>query len=374
MSQASGGRPDETAGLRVALDARFIGFAGIGRWVEGMWGGLVDSGADVVGLWPSGPARDWMGTNRPKPAGAHVAVRARPFLPAEQLVLPPVLRRIGATVHHAPNWAVPYLTRRPVVLTVHDLYPYLDPSIARSRTTAAVYRTVIPLAVRKARRLVAVSPLAARQLRDTFNVSDERLRIVEHGIDHERFRRPSDSEIDAVRSQYGLPVEYLLYVGTLKPHKNLATLLAAHRAHHPPMVLAGPTADEFSQSEFARLSQGKVIAIGRVQDTLPALYGGAMALLLASLYESAPFPPLEAMACGTPVVCSDGGGLPEEVGSAGVIVPARDVGAWEEALSRISEGESLRRELATAGQERVKERSWSHAASQYLTIYREAMG
>ncbi len=358
---------------RVILDARFIGFAGIGRWVDGIWRGLLEIGADVIGVWPAGPPRDWMGVCRPEPPGPHVAVGARPFLPAEQLALARVLRAVGAGVHHAPNWSVPYLTARPVVVTVHDIYPYLDPTIARSKLAARVYRAVIPGAVRKARRLVAVSPLAARQLRDTFNIGEDRLRVIEHGIDHARWRRAPAAAVDAVRARYGLPRDYLLYVGTLKPHKNLATLLAAHGREHPPLVLAGPSRQELAGSPLVggRGGGGKVIAIGRVQDELPALYSGALALALPSLYESAPFPPLEAMACGTPVVCSDGGGLPEMIGDDGLIVPVRDVGAWREALSRICGQETLRRRLGEAGRGRVAGRSWSEAARQYLEIYRE---
>jgi glycosyltransferase involved in cell wall biosynthesis len=259
------------AALRVSLDARFIGFAGIGKWVQGIWQGLVENGADVVALWPSGPPGDWMGSRRPTPVGPCLPIGTRPFFPTEQLTVPRALGRIDADVHHAPNWAVPYLTRRPVVLTVHDLYPYLDPTVASTRTRAAVYRTVVPLAVRKARRLVAVSPLAARQLVETFGVGDDRLRVVEHGIDHDRFKRPADGAVGEVRASFALPPEYLLYVGTLKPHKNLRTLLAAHGPEHPPLVLAGPSAEELSRSELSRLIRGKVIAIGRVQDELPAL-------------------------------------------------------------------------------------------------------
>jgi glycosyltransferase involved in cell wall biosynthesis len=360
--------------LRVALDARFIGFAGIGRFVEGLWRGLIDIGTDVVGLWPAGPPRDWLGADRPAAPGRQVPVKARPYLPAEQLSLPRALRDLDAAVHHAPNWAVPYLTKRPVVLTVHDLYPYLNPSIARSAVTATVYRTVIPLAIRKARMVVAVSPLAARQLQETFRVGEDRLRVVEHGIDHERWRRPGEAVIAEVRQHYDLPAEYLFYVGTIKPHKNLKMLLSAHGPEHPPLVLAGPTASEFQESELSDQVRGRVIPVGRVQDELPALYAGALALLLPSIYESVGFPALEAMACRTPVVCSDGGGLPETVGDGGLIVPVADTAAWREALTAVSEQEPLRHRLAAAGAEVAGKRSWRDAAERYMDIYREAAG
>jgi glycosyltransferase involved in cell wall biosynthesis len=358
---------------RVSLDARFIGFAGIGRMVDGLWRGLIEIGADVTALWPGGPAGDWMGDHRPAPAGPHVSVRARPFLPAEQLILPIALRRLGAAVHHAPYFAVPYLSRLPIVLTVHDLFPYLDAANARSPAAAAVYRTIVPLAIRKARIVAAVSPFAARQVSESLGLAQERLRVVEHGVDRTRWRGAGEEQIAAVRERHRLPADYLLYVGTLKRHKNVQTLLEAHRPEHPPLVFAGPGAAELAEAELRPEQMRNVIALGRVSDeTLRALYSGALALVLPSLYEAVGFTALEAMACGTPVVSSDGGGLPDTIGAGGLLVPALDVGAWSEALSAISEQPALRERLAAAGEAIVAQRSWAQAARSYLAIYREA--
>jgi glycosyltransferase involved in cell wall biosynthesis len=365
--------PRRVAGPRVTLDARFIGLAGVGRMLDGLWRALLGLGADVTGLWPARSPRDWMGAHRASPAGPHVALAARPFLPGEQLILPPLLRRLGAAVHHAPYFAVPYLTRVPVVLTVHDLFPYLNPANARSPVTATVYRAAVPSAIRRARLVVAVSPFTARALSETFGLDDDQLRVVEHGIDHDRWRAPGADEIAAARSRHGVPSEYLLYVGTLKRHKNIATVLAAHGPQHPPLVLAGPGPAELAKAGLSDRALRSVTALGRVSDaTLAALYAGARALVLPSLYEAVGFTALEAMACGAPVVCSDGGGLPDTVGDAGLLVPALDAAAWREALTAVSEQESLRERLIGAGRALVKRRSWPAAARQYLDIYREA--
>jgi glycosyltransferase involved in cell wall biosynthesis len=291
----------------------------------------------------------------------------------EQVAMPAILRRLNVAVHHAPYFAVPYASPVPIVLTVHDLFPYQRPSNARSRTTAAAYRMLIPLAIRRARIVVAVSSFAARQLRDAFGLVEDRLRVIEHGVDHDRWRAPAAAFAADVCARHNLPEDYLLYVGTLKRHKNLATVLAAHRAEHPPLVLAGASEADLADSGLVPSQRSAVIAVGRVSDReLAALYACARALVLPSLYEAVGFTALEAMACGAPVVCSDGGGLPDTVGDAALVVPALDVAAWTHALTVISEQETVRQRLIAAGHELVRQRNWEAAASSYRDIYREA--
>lgn len=361
-------------GPRVTLDARFIGFAGIGRMIDGLWRGLVEIGADVVGLWPADASRDWMGEHHPGPAGPRIAVRGRPFVPVEQVVLPIVVQRTGAAVHHATNFSVPHLAGVPVVMTVHDLFPYLDPGVARSRVTASVYRAIVPPAIRRSRMIVAVSSFAREPVLDTFDVAEDRIRVIEHGIDHERWYRRDEAEVAAALAAYRLPEEFLLYVGTVKPHKNLATVLTALGPHHPPLVLAGPDRADLEQAQLTLPPGAEVIALGRVSDeALAALYTRARALLLPSLYESVGFTALEAMACGTPVVSSDGGGLPSTVGDAGLLVAPRDVAGWSEAMTTISEQDAVRDRLVAAAYDHVRGRSWHRAAEQYLDVYREVV-
>ena len=117
--------------------------------------------------------------------------------------------------------------------------------------------------------------------------------------------------------------------------------------------------------------QGKVIPLGRVPDDLPALYAGALAVVLPSRYESVGFTVLEAMAVGTPVVSSNGGGLPDTVGDAGLLVEPLDPEGWRLALERICADADLRRDLAQAGFARVASRSWTAAAKSYHAVYDE---
>ncbi|MCU1430788.1 MAG: glycosyl transferase family 1 [Actinomycetia bacterium] len=350
-----------------------VGLPGIGRFITGLWSGLGNTDADVVGLWPGTNLRHWLGEHHFAPAGRHVKVRARPFLPVEQVTVPLALRRLDADVHHATHFNVPYAARVPIVLTVYDLIVYLDATKARSRAAGAYYRAAVPRAVRRASVIVALSPFTARQLVETFDVPPERLRVIEAGLDRDRWQPQTDTAVSAVRTRFSVPERYLLYVGTAKRHKNLATLVAAHRSDHPPLVLAGPTVRELASVGIEPANDGRIIVLGRVpDDTLPALYAGALALVLPSLHEGLGLTPLEAMACGTPVVVSDGGALPDTVGEAGVIVPSLDTDAWSVALSRISDDDGLRERLGRVGFDRVATRDWRDCAQRYVDVYREA--
>jgi alpha-1,3-rhamnosyl/mannosyltransferase len=175
-----------------------------------------------------------------------------------------------------------------------------------------------------------------------------------------------------MRRRFGLPSDYLLYVGTAKPHKNLATLLAAHTPQHPPLVLAGPTFAELAAGGLEPSDRQGLHVLGRVSDgDLPLLYGGARAVLVPSLHEGFGFTPLEGMACGAPVVSSDGGALPETVGDAAMVVPARDVEAWRHALGAVTTDDDLRRRLVNAGRHHVSGRTWERCAQRYAEVYAE---
>src|SRR5262249_11753828 len=218
---------------------------------------------------------------------------------------------------------------------------------------------------------VAVSQFTFDDIAETFPKVRPRLRMVPHGIDHERWHPQSPDVAETVRANMGLPETYLLYVGTAKWHKNLSTLLAALQPDFPPLVLAGPTELELAEAADVPACRGKVIPLGRVTDDLPALYAGALAVVLPSRYESVGFTALEAMAVGTPVVARNGGGLPDTVGDAGLLVEPLDTGEWSVALERICADADLRRDLVQAGFARVAGRSWTAAAESYHAIYDE---
>jgi alpha-1,3-rhamnosyl/mannosyltransferase len=170
----------------------------------------------------------------------------------------------------------------------------------------------------------------------------------------------------------GLAPGYLLFVGNPKPHKNLPALLAAYaelaarRSDLPPLLLAGGERDDAPAGGVRRIG---VVAEG----DLPALYRGARALVLPSLWEGFGLPALEAMASGTPVVAAARGALPELVGDAGLLFDPDDATALPAALARIVDDAALRAELARRGRERAAGYSWRETARATLAVYRDVL-
>jgi glycosyltransferase involved in cell wall biosynthesis len=354
--------------VRVSIDGRMAGLPGIGRFTLELWRALVHRRADVVGLWTPRPP-GWLGVPIADPPGPVRTTRLHPFGPLEQVALPAVLRHEGVDVHHATHLTVPYLARVPVVLTVHDLFPLRDRANPRSRLAGLYYRTAFPRAARRAEAVVAVSDDTAEDLERSLGVRD--VRVIQHGIDLAKWEAPPAEVVQHELGSMGVTPPYLLYVGTVKRHKNLPTLLAAHHgADLPQLVLAGATPDE-ARSAADGVLPPHVRVLGRVSDhQLRCLYAAAVALAVPSLYEAVGLAVWEAMAAGTPVVSSDGGGLPQTVGSAGLLVPALDVAGWREALTRVTIDDALARDLVARGHDHLATRTWDAAAAAYLDVYR----
>jgi glycosyltransferase involved in cell wall biosynthesis len=357
----------------VTVDLRYGAMAGINVFARDLWRTMVRlagaEGVNLLGLVEERSAR-WASNDRL--SGPTRVVRARPFLPVEQLVLPREIKRAGALVHHSPHFNVPYLSRAPVVLTVHDLYSYHDPTTARSRTTAAYYRWMLPAAVRRADVVVAVAQVTADDLSDTFGVDPAKLRVITHGIDHDRWKPASTDQVAATRRRLGVAEPYLLYVGAAKRHKNLRTILAAQGPELPALVVVGCTREEVAAHADPSSWRGRVHFVGPIpNEDLAPVYSGAVATLLPSVYESVGLPVWESMACGAPVIASSGGGLPETVGGAGVLVDPLDVDGWAAAMTRVVADAAYRSELVAAGLRRVRDLTWDDAALQYLHLYRE---
>ena len=285
-------------------------------------------------------------------------------------------------VVHATDLVSPRAARVPVVVTLHDLSFVKHPGL-HTPLNRANLRWIAPRAVGHAARVITDSEATARDAASLLGVPAEKLRPIHPGCDLERFRPGAAPEDAAALARLGVRPPYLLFVGTREPRKNLVSLIRAFAAlpverfpHR--LVLAGSPG--WRNHEAERLLQRSDVALrveqlGRVDDRdLPALYRGADALVYPSLDEGFGLPPLEAMACGTPVVTSNVSSLPEVVGEAALTVAPQDLAALSGAMRAVLEDRDLRARLVAEGPRRAARFTWASTARATAAVYAEALG
>jgi len=254
----------------------------------------------------------------------------------------------------------------PSVVTIHDLAIYKNPDWFPRRQPLAT-RLVVPRSVARADALIAVSEHTAHDLVDMFSVDPARIDVVSHGVG-KRFHPLAPEDLVETKARLKLPDRFILFVGTIQPRKNLPTLLEAWAMmrDRPDLVVVGSWGWRFEaiRQQMERLGP-RVHHISSLDPAqLPAVYNLARVVAHPAWYEGFGLPPLEAMACGTPVIVSDRSSLPEVVGEAGMVVPADDPDAWRDALERLLGDASLAAGMRRLGILRAAEFSWSRAAAQ----------
>jgi len=301
-----------------------------------------------------------------------------------RLPLPVELITGPVDVFHSPDFTLPPVWRARAVLTVHDLSFLRVPECFTGALRRYLER-VVPRSVRRADHVIADSHSTKRDLVELLGTPAGKVTVIHSGVEP-RFRPIIDrAALGPVRQRYDLPERFIISVGTLQPRKNFATLVEAFArlksetgnwkpgARSLKLVIAGGRGWLYEEI-FARVEalglQGDVLFPGFVADEdLPALYNLAEAFVLPSLYEGFGLPPLEAMACGTPVVTSNVSSLPEVVGDAGLMVEPADVESLAVAIERVLEDGGLRREMVQRGLARAKEFTWERAARRLLGVY-----
>ncbi|MBX3066772.1 MAG: glycosyltransferase family 4 protein [Anaerolineae bacterium] len=283
---------------------------------------------------------------------------------------------------HQMAFVAPLIKPRPFVVTIYDLTFLRFPE--RLRASRRFYLQLMTrIACRRARRIVAISQSTADDLVSLMGIPRAKIDLAIPGIDP-RFKSLSTAEIAAWRQAQGLPDRFLLYLGTLEPRKNLATLLHAYAAlpesdrQRVPLVLAGGRGwmvEEIDQIIEQRGLSATVQRPGFVADeALPFWYNAAEAFLFPSVFEGWGMPITEAMACGKPVIVSNISSLPEAAGDAGLLLPPTDVSAWTDALARCISNATWRQEAAAKSLARATLFSWRTTAQQTVDSYKRALG
>jgi len=291
----------------------------------------------------------------------------------------PIERWTGAVdLVHGPDFVLPPVRRTPTLLTVHDLTFRVHPETAHAALRRYL-ESAVPRSLRRAHHILADSSSTRSDLQRFMGVDGERVSVLYPGVDP-RFRRVSASdELERVRVRYALPERYFFFVSTLEPRKNLERLftaysLALHQLGASPdelQLLLGGRPGWLAQPILAAAARTLgVRLLGPLDDAdLAALYTLATATVYPSLYEGFGFPPLESLACGTPVLAANTSSLPEVVGDVGLLVDPSDTHAIAAGLVRLAAEPALAADARERGPRRAARFSWPRAAEQLRDTY-----
>jgi glycosyltransferase involved in cell wall biosynthesis len=295
----------------------------------------------------------------------------------EQTILPQLVRRSGVDLLHSLHYTRPLILPCASVVTFHDMTFFLFPHL-HTRSKRLFFPLAIRMSARLADALIAISESTRRDAIRLLGLSAQKIFTVPLGISEE-FQPISDQALlQARRLAYNLPDEFILYVGLVEPRKNLPLLLKAYsrlinKENTPALVIVGRFGwmydDVLRQIDELNL-KGKVYFTGYVpaQD-LPIVYNLARVFVYPSLYEGFGFPPLEAMACGTPVITSAVSAMLDHVGDAGVLVPPNNEDALVQAMHTVLSNPTLRQGLAEKGLAQVAQFTWQRTALETLKVY-----
>lgn len=372
---------------RIALDARMMKHSGIGTYLSHLVAEYalkfprdlkLDLLASSAVLASSKILKDPTATTKfgTKPFGASI------YGLVEQINY--VRYSAGYDIWHAPHYNLPIFSlAKHLIVTIHDVTPYLFAGRFFSRTKALYIQAMMARARKKAARIIAVSNSTAKDLSQHFNIPEKKITVIHEGVDLEFFDRVSQEQMSIIRARYKLPQQYILFVGNLKPHKNLGCLLDAWKemrksdAGCPDLVLVGKKDDYYppSMRYLQNLESGGGIhyLAGIEYGDLAAIYQGAQIYVQPSLYEGFGLPVLEAMASRVAVIASDRGSLPEVAGNAALIFPAEDSLALQEALVKLLADADLREAKIQQGLSRAREFSWSQMAEKTCAVYQETL-
>jgi glycosyltransferase involved in cell wall biosynthesis len=293
----------------------------------------------------------------------------------EQICLPLVAR--GAAVFCAPHYNLPVLRRGPIIVTIHDLTHLLFPayrSTLRARTYAS---TMLRIASARASRIVVPSRYTGDCLIEHLGTDPAKISVIPCSVSGVFRPQPVEKAMEAVRIRHGITAPYMVFVGSVAPHKNLSTLLKAYRllsrAHRdrPDLVLVLPRNSVAKQNDPELLALSATPGVHCLHspsdESLASLYSAAVITIMPSFEEGFGLPVIESMACGTPVVCSRAASLPEVAGDSAIYFDPHSAEEMAWAIEQVLTSKDLRRHLAERGLHRAATFSAVRAAAAYAT-------
>ncbi len=384
--------------MRVAINAQFLHEAhtGTGRYVYNLLSALgrVDGVNDYLALIAQPLGDDLIpetpSTFRWEVAPASLGRRSARLqkLDWERHAFPKAAKQANAKLMHVPYFAPPLRTYGvPVVVTIHDVINLRLP-LYRARASARMYAQLVTHAARSAAAIIAVSEYSKRDIIELIGVPPERITVIGEAPAPTFHRIIDPTRLDAVREKYQLSERFLLTTG-LDARKNITMLIGAfaalyHELHDPDlqlMVIGDPYKLGSSPlyPDWRPLAQrfeiaDRVVCAPVEEDDLAAVYSACSCFVFISTYEGFGLTPLEAMACGAPVVCADRTSLPEVVGSAGLLINPDDPDAVGAAMYKVMNSQTYAADLRARSLARVKQFSWDKVAASTSSLYADVTG
>ena len=280
-------------------------------------------------------------------------------------------------LYHEPNF-IPFTCDCPTVVTIHDLSVLVHPEW-HPADRVAYFEKNFHRGLAQASHFLAISEFGRQEIIRTLNILPDRVTRTHMGI--RRGLGPlAQQEVASALARLGLPPQYLLYLGTIEPRKNVLNLMKAYSAlpqelrSHWPLLLVGGwgwNTRDIADYFYHEARHRGVIHLGYVKDRyLAAVYNGARALVYPSLYEGFGLPPVEMMACGGAVIASTAGALVETVGTKAHLVHPKDIGGWRDAMARVLQDNDWTRSLRQGVIEVAKSYTWDRCAAATLAVYR----
>ena len=365
--------------MRVAIDARKLHDFGIGTYIRNLLRHLarIDHDTEFVLLCTEA---DLGVAAQLGPNFRSVLEPAPNYSIREQIHVPWVLRRERPDLFHAPHYVLPAAIHCNSVVTIHDCIHLMFPQYLPNRMAYAYARAQMWTAAHRSDCILTVSDASKRDILHLFNIPPEKIVVVYNAIDAHFSVTPHPDAVARVRERYQLDHRFLLYVGNIKPHKNLVRLIEAFSELRTgdledlKLLIIG---DEISKLPALRHAVHRhklhkhVRFLGYVpDDQLAVLYRLAAVFVFPSLYEGFGLPPLEAMASGTPCVVSNVSSLPEVVGDAAVLVDPHDIDSIVDGLRCVLTNPARADDMRRKGLERSREFSWERSVARTLEVYK----
>jgi glycosyltransferase involved in cell wall biosynthesis len=365
--------------MKIAFDLRRIGNPGIGRYMKCLAESITAQAPEQEYLLILPPHGEHLVH---APNAQKLCTGLKYYSVREQFELPRILSRHKVDLLHSPHFLLPLVRPCPAVATIHDVIYMACPEDLPSLAGRLYYRAMMTACSRMATRLITDSNHSKDEIVRYLKADVAKIEVIYPAVDPFFQSGADPAEVASVRSRFGIDRDYILYVGIYKPRKNHARLLKAFQlllktGARSRLVIAGPMGEGKPILQRLATELGiaeHVVFTGFVNDAdLRALYSGARVCVCPSLYEGFGFTVLEAMACGTPVVCSSATSLPEVAGKAALYFNPYKPEEMAVQLGRAFFSDSMRSALIADGGRNLLRFNWTETARQTLTVYHQAL-